>query len=286
MAHSIHSIIKYKKMNNFCIVSEALTPDKTATISALAAIVAAIITGIVAIGGYILTSKNNTKLSFINTATASRIKWMAEVRELLSDFITFLPQYNPFILEKIKNTTDEFDFTNEYFNLNKLIKTKTKLELLLGSKGKDCNLQNNEDNKELNVVKSIEEAFSIVNQLNIFFMMYNCGSSSENDNLAQELSEDFCNKILENIECKSFQGTNLDDNKRKLAYLLNSTKVNTEKLLKHIYIIDINLSIKEIINKDLKSKVDDIIKNSQDSLKFEWERVKNESKKGDYKKKK
>lgn len=268
-------------MGIFFIVAETQTKDIPASISAWAAVFAAIITGIVAIGGYILTSKNNTKLSFINTATASRIKWMSEIRELLSDFITFLPQYNPFVLQKIKTT--EFDFTNDYFNLNKLIKTKTKLELLLGSKGQDCNLENNEDDIDLKVVDSIKEAFDIVNQLNIFFTMYACCSENENENLVKELDDNFCEEILENMDNRIFKGTNLKDNRSKLFYLLSSTKINREELLKHIYIVDINLSIKEIINKNLKSKIDDIVKNSKELLKDEWERVKKESKKGDYK---
>ena len=255
---------------------------ETTYIAASAAIIAAIISGLVAIGGYILTSRNNTKLSFINTATASRIKWMSEVRELLSDFITFLPQYNPFVLGKIKN--DEFDFTNDYFNLNKLIKIKTKLELLLGSKEKECNRESNEDDRDLKVLNSVKEAFDIVNKLNIFFTMYLCNSQNENENLATELDEDFCEKILENLEYRFFQGNKFKDNREKLIYFLSSTKGSNEEFLKHVYIVNINSSIKDIINKELNSKVNEIVKNSQESLKFEWERVKKESKKGDLKK--
>lgn len=46
-------------MGIFFIVAETQTKDIPASISAWAAVFAAIITGIVAIGGYILTSKNN-----------------------------------------------------------------------------------------------------------------------------------------------------------------------------------------------------------------------------------
>lgn len=60
-------------MEKFFMVTET----QSQSVSAWAAVFAAIITGIVAIGGYALTTKNNTKLSFINTATASRIKWIA-----------------------------------------------------------------------------------------------------------------------------------------------------------------------------------------------------------------
>ena len=261
-------------MNSFFIVAET----QTQSISAWAAVFAAIITGIVAVGGYILTTKNNTKLSFINTATSSRIKWIAEVRELLSDFITFLPQYNPFILEKIKK--NDFDFTNEYFNLNKLIKTKTKLELLLGSKDKG---NNNKNYKDFKVINSINEVFNIVNQLNIFFTMYTCISESENFNLAAELDESFCQNFLKNLDFRFFIGTNFKSSKDKLAYFLTLTNGNDEKFLKHICITDINLSIKNIIKKDLDAKINDIVSNSQDLLKYEWERVKAESKFGDLK---
>lgn len=254
------------------------------SISAWAAVIAAIITGVVAIGGYVMTSKNNTKSSYINTATASRIKWIAEVRELLSDFITFLPQYNPFILKKIKEEKEEFDFTNDYLNLNKLIKIKTKLELLLGSKGKDCNDENNIEDKDLKVLKSVKDAFNIVNQLNIFFTMYYCISKSENNNLVEELDEDFCKKILKKLDGKIFPGMiEFNSNRERLVYFLSETVVVTEEYLKHIYITNINSSIKDIINQELNSKVNEIVKNSQEALKFEWERVKEESKKGDLK---
>ena len=255
---------------------------ETTYIAASAAIIAAIISGLVAIGGYILTSRNNTKLSFINTATASRIKWMSEVRELLSDFITFLPQYNPFVLGKIKN--DEFDFTNDYFNLNKLIKIKTKLELLLGSKEKECNRESNEDDRDLKVLNSVKEAFDIVNKLNIFFTMYLCNSQNENENLATVLDENFCEKLLEKLDSSFFQGNDFKDNREKLIYFLSSKNGSNEEFLKHVYIVNINSSIKYIINKELNSKVEEIVKNSQEALKFEWERVKKESKKGDLKK--
>lgn len=257
---------------------------ETTYIAASAAIIAAIISGLVAIGGYILTSRNNTKLSFINTATASRIKWIAEVRELLSDFITFLPQYNPFILKKIKEEKEEFDFTNDYLNLNKLIKIKTKLELLLGSKGKDCNDENNIEDKDLKVLKSVKDAFNIVNKLNIFFTMYLCNSQNENENLATELDENFCEKLLEKLDSSFFQGNDFKDNREKLIYFLSSKNGSNEEFLKHVYIVNINSSIKYIINKELNSKVEEIVKNSQEALKFEWERVKKESKKGDLKK--
>lgn len=269
-------------MEKFFMVTET----QSQSVSAWAAVFAAIITGIVAIGGYALTTKNNTKLSFINTATASRIKWIAEVRELLSDFITFLPQYNPFILEKIKNKQDEFDFTNDYFNLNKLIKIKTKLELLLGSKGKDCNNENNTEDKDLNVFKSVKEAFDIIKNLNIFFTMYLCNSEKENENLASVLDENFCEKLLEKLDSSFFQGNDFKDNREKLIYFLSSKNGSNEEFLKHVYIVNINSSIKYIINKELNSKVEEIVKNSQEALKFEWERVKEESKKGDLKKKK
>jgi sigma54-dependent transcription regulator len=103
-----------------------------------------IIVAFIALCGVVITVifniSNTRKQLFINTVTSSRIKWMGELRELVTEFVTLVSFHD---LKSVE--------TGEYRgkHLDKVISTKIRIKLQL-------NYQGSKDKEIINVIERLQ----------------------------------------------------------------------------------------------------------------------------------
>lgn len=223
----------------------------------LYAVFATLILGIINI--YISISTNKRTV-FVNAITSERVKWMGDLKELLSEYLSLTTYYD-------QKPTLEGELLAAY--LERLIYLQNRIKLHL----------NYIDNKD-------EEINNLIGKINIkMFGLYNV-----KDSLQMISKERF-----ENIPSEQMNEymSNVYKNKEDLEAVITSLKNNDHSTL----ISEFNKVIEEI-NKDfvkkygyegkqeLKEYTNQLVELSRRYLKIEWEKVKREAEKGKLNKKK
>lgn len=217
-----------------------------------------IIAAIIALFGVVITIifnfSNIRKQLFINTVTSSRIKWMGELKELVTEFVTLVSFHDLKNVETGKHRGKHLD---------KIISTKIRIKLQLNYQGK----------KDKEIIEVLERL-----QVN-YFELYSKIASMEkppNDRTINFLGSKQ-NNILKELEDRVHELNGKSG--IELADAIKELSINVYS--KHA----------EAFNKEfletLKNTKDDIINDNeklviltQQYLKEEWNRVKNEADNG------
>ncbi|MBE6088461.1 MAG: hypothetical protein E7206_10560 [Clostridium beijerinckii] len=216
--------------------------------------------------------EQNKKKEFINTVTSSRIKWISDVRETITEYITAIPKYNYYLLDKLMDskTIDIPQIISESFNIDRLIKINSKLKLLLNKDGVE--------DKE--ILKKSENVYNDVLQIKLLLDMYTTLEDDDVDKFSDNLHKDICNIMIEQIPSMDFEEFGIDlNNQKKISKYFQ--KYNMKYKRNHI-----NRTIEIILNDKVRKLSNELIDICQSYLKKEWERVKNESESGNLSEKK
>ncbi|MCB2339098.1 hypothetical protein [Clostridium estertheticum] len=227
------------------------------------------LTCFIGIANIVYSIVNNRKTRFINTVTTSRITWISELRNYISDYISLIPLDSSIYMDKYTNR-------NEFFQ--NFYKKKLLIELML----------NKEDDFDKNMQDVVIEIYNIVEEIYKCENLIYKGKLLDYEKLDTKSKELTINRLVED----------LDNNTAKIIKeiyieLLEITKNNiitmdAKSIIKmcefkginridDIYIICIN----KLVGK-LRDKIGNLVESSQNLLKKEWDRVKKESEKGKY----
>lgn len=228
-----------------------------------------ILTFIIGLGNIVYNIANHRKTQFINTVTASRIKWIGELRTDVVKFtdILLIDKANFFNIERDSKTGREISFsTSAYYDLNLLNKSFHKINLMLNGKGDIDN----------DIVKKIIDLKNYAYQYNLCCDICNSklGYAVKIQSLHM-LDENTINEIF--IKCNTISEYDSGKYDNKVDYL--------DKEFIYAGAHRIYDFILEILNTYFKQNIENEVKNLitllKEYLKREWERVKLESKKGD-----
>lgn len=216
--------------------------------------------------------EQNKKKEFINTVTSSRIKWISDVRETITEYIAAIPKYNYYLLSKLidSNAIDIPQIINESFNIYELIKINSKLKLLLNKDGTD--------DKE--IIKKSDKIYTDILQIKLLLDMYTTIESNDVDKFSNNLHQEICEILIKQIPTQDIKGfgNNLTIKEKVSKYY---QKYNIRYKQNHI-----NRTIEIILNDKLGKLSIELIELCQNYLKKEWERVKDESESGNLSEKK
>jgi hypothetical protein len=210
-----------------------------------------ILTFLVGLLSLFISIKNTKKVQFINTVTASRIKWMDKLRNYISEFTAL-----------ISNSRDDYGIETIWNDegLTKVMELDLKLNLLLNKDG-------DEDIKILDKIKEIKLNYTELTKL----YKYRDLKYDRQYEYHSKISNDFSKGTINNI-IETYKKSKIEDSAIR-KFLLENYKSE-----------DVQNSIYECIKlyKDKNIELTkELTKISQEYLKKEWERVKKESKNGD-----
>ncbi|WP_217560143.1 hypothetical protein [Paenibacillus sp. GbtcB18] len=218
----------------------------------------AIIVAVIALCGVIITVifniSNTRKQLFINTVTSSRIKWMGELKELVTEFVT-LVSFHDFKNVEVGE--------HRARHLDKVISTKIRIKLQLNYRG-------TKDKEIINVIERL--------QVN-YFDLYSKFTLIEKTSEEREISFLGSNQkmMLKELESRVHEldgksGKELDDAIKELSIDVYNKQVKTlnKEFLK-------NLTNTKI---DIINDTEKLVILTQEYLKEEWNRVKAEADNG------
>lgn len=208
-----------------------------------------------------LTVTNNKRTTFINTVTSSRIKWMGELRELISDYtsLIFIYDLKPILKDKE---------LREY--LDSIIKLDAKIKLHLNYDGEP-------DKKIIEVINTLTQTI-----FDFYQLAYQWDIQKQEK---RKSAENFIKLIKENDLDISFMFEPEKDwsevmnhpNYIKIKEVVKNSGLDISKL------VTFDEWARERVDnaKIQKVKVKKLVEETQTYLKIEWERVKQESKTGE-----
>jgi|GEM_PF-3424550 len=221
-------------------------------------LIAIIVTFITAVISLIISIRSSRRTQFINTVTSSRINWIGELRELVSEYISLVYIYDK---KPILKGSELMGY------LDKILKLDARITLQL-------NYKDDEDKK---IIKKVNMLTKIIMD------SYNLDSIWEQRKFEQEqLFNDF-RKVLE-------------DNKINMEFMLQeeidkiidhpdyakAKEVIIKKGLDPTRLIELDLRERDIVKraKEQQHIINQLVEDVQTYLKYEWERVKLEAEKG------
>lgn len=240
-------------MDTFKFFFESLEAKDFVTLAGI------LLTFIVGVCGVIIGIRSNKKTIFVNAVTTERVKWMADLKQLLSEYLSLISYYEdkPFYEGAEKVT---------FFERLLYLQNKIKLHL------------NYEDSTD-------EEINQLIDKINIkIFGLYESKKVlvlPANKRL-ESIPEEKMQKYIENVISKDPKG-------------LSFEQIVKQKD-PDVFINFINKVLIEI-NRDYRAKygyqgrdeligyTNDLVEKSRRYLKSEWEKVKDEAQKGRLKKK-
>lgn len=244
-----------------------MTIDKE-TITAIGVI----LTAGISLLNLLANGEQNKKKEFINTVTSSRIKWISDVRETITAYIDEIPKYNYYLLTKLQQSSkiDIPGIIYENFNVRNLRKINSKLKLLLNKNGTD----------DIKILEKIDEIYNNVIQGKLLLDMYTTKDVDDIDKLSDNLYEETCEILIRQAPSNDFKdfSVELPINKKISRYYQD---YNVDYKMNPI-----NRTIELILNDKLENLSLELVDLSQDYLKKEWERVKDESESGNLSEKK
>ncbi|MEH7046824.1 hypothetical protein V7055_25930 [Bacillus thuringiensis] len=240
-----------------------LTTEKKATnITLIATIISGAVTASIGIFTLLSNLYTNKKNLFVNTITAERVKWMGELREHVSEFLTLVTYHN----EKNKST-DQKD-KSEYIDNVLRLSAKIKLHL------------NYLDRKDQKIIKIVNE---LTNDIRKIFETNSLISSLTND--------EYINMLLEPKESEI--GKEIEKQHKKFPKMYNrpldtNDMERIDKIVRTQYeglvLEEINIE-NEALSKRMHNNPQKLLSLTQAYLKDEWNRVKAEAEVGNITKK-
>ncbi|MDM5235326.1 hypothetical protein QUF83_03695 [Bacillus cereus] len=241
-----HSII------GFTVATEKKEVNK----AFIAAILTGIITGLIGLLTLWYNLKNNKKTLFVDTITAERVKWMGQLREHVSEFLTLVTYHNE------KSILRDQQEKSEY--IDNVVKLATKIKLHL----------NYRDRRDQKILKIIDEFVSDITKVYSTVSLYEKGPQKRIEHLIGPKVSEIQKEIA--MRCSDFA-------KRKKQGL-TSTEIND--ILKNVF--------KEFVHKThenskeeakalrlrLEANSSKLLSLTQAYLKDEWNRVKEEAESG------
>ncbi|MEW4425901.1 hypothetical protein AB1I68_00240 [Paenibacillus pabuli] len=225
------------------------------TISQWFTLVAVIVTLTVGIINLVSSLTTNKRTVFVNAVTSERVKWMGQLRELLSEYLMLTTYYEQRPILKGKEQTDYFE---------KLIFLKNRIQLHLNPTGDD-------DKKIIDLTEKINDKLFKVYKANELLDVPEADRFrfALNDNTV--FKENVVKLLLE-LPGKESTSEAYNDFNAKLNKEIDS--------FNNGYKGDYGYSLRD----DLASYSKELVRLSSSYLKKEWERVKREAKKGKFKK--
>lgn len=246
-----HSII------GFTVATEKKEVNK----AFITAIATAIATGVIGLLNLWYNLKNNKKTLFVDTITAERVKWMGQLREHVSEFLTLVTYH----IEKNKDATqkDKSEYVDNVFRLA----AKIKLHL------------NYLDRKDQKIIKIVDE---FTNDIKKIFEAASLGDPLEDEVMnellepkqaeidieAKKRYEDFTEKHQRPLTMEEMARIDRFVFKDYQALVLNEIKRENEALIKR-----------------MDTNPQKLLSLTQAYLKDEWNRVKAEAESGNITKK-
>ncbi|MEC2256989.1 hypothetical protein P9H08_09900 [Bacillus cereus] len=227
----------------------------------ITAIVTGIITGLIGLLTLWYNLKNNKKTLFVDTITAERVKWMGQLREHVSEFLTLVTYH----IEKNKDATqkDKSEYVDNVFRLA----AKIKLHL------------NYLDRKDQKIIKIVDE---FTNDIKKIF---------ETASLGDPLEDEVMNKLLEpkqaeiDIETKKRYKNFSKKHKRSLT-IADMAKIDKFVIKDYqALVLDEIKREEEALIKRMDTNPQKLLSITQAYLKDEWNRVKEEAESGNISKK-
>ncbi|MGG0703401.1 hypothetical protein [Bacillus paramobilis] len=239
-----HSII------GFTVATEKKEVNK----AFITAIFTGIITGIIGLLTLWYNLKNNKKTLFVDTITAERVKWMGQLREHVSEFLTLVTYH----IEKNKDATqkDKSEYVDNVFRLA----AKIKLHL------------NYLDRKDQKIIKIVDE---FTNDIKKIF---------ETASLGDPLEDEVMNKLLEPKQAEiTIEIEKRYEEARQKSTLTMKGMARIDKLVIKDYQALVLNEIQrenEALIKRMDSNPQKLLSLTQAYLKDEWNRVKAEAESG------
>lgn len=242
-----HSII------GFTVATEKKEVNK----AFITAIVTAIATGLIGLLTLWYNLKNNKKTLFVNTITAERVKWMGELREHVSEFLTLVTYHN-----EINKSTDPKD-KSEY--IDKVLRLGTKIKLHL----------NYLDRKDQKIIRIVDE---FTNDIRRIF---------EKASLKNSLSEqEYVNKLLEPKQDEMSEKLKQEYKKQSKKKKGSLTSIEAERINNFVtkdfeaVVLDESHHENELLLNRMNNNPKKLLSLTQAYLKDEWNRVKDEAESG------
>lgn len=230
------------------------------TISQWVTLGAVLVTLIVGLINLFSSLRTNKRTTFVNAVTSERVKWMGQLRELISEYLQLTTYYERKPILKGKEHDDFFE---------RLVYLQHRIKLHMNHTG--------EPDREINeLIKRINEKIFEIYQANDLLKI---PPEDRLQHLLSSSNETFKKKLIQ----KQKEGT--------LSQVLNSeeSKENVIQFLNEI-IEEYNKEFKQKNGysgrNQLEKDVQDLVDKTTEYLKIEWERVKDEANKGRLKKQK
>lgn len=239
-----HSII------GFTVATEKKEVNK----AFITAIFTGIITGIIGLLTLWYNLKNNKKTLFVDTITAERVKWMGQLREHVSEFLTLVTYH----IEKNKEATqkDKSEYVDNVFRLA----AKIKLHL------------NYLDRKDQKIIKIVDE---FTNDIKTIF---------ETASLGDPLEDEVMNKLLEPKQAEiTIEIEKRYEEARQKGPLTMEDMAKIDKFVIKDYqalVLDEIKREEEALIKRMDTNPPKLLSLTQAYLKDEWNRVKEEAESG------
>lgn len=246
-----HSIIGYK------LATEKKTINKTFVATIIAGIVTAFI-GVITLWSNFRTNRKNL---FVNTVTAERVKWMGQLREHVSEFLTLVTYHNE------KNIDADQKERNEY--LDNVLRLAAKIKLHL----------NHLDRKDQKIIKIVDE---FTNDIRKIF---------ETTILEKLTEEELIDLLIEpkrpEIDKEIKKRTSNSNKKQKRPLDMNGiSKIQDEVFIEYgKLVIEEFKNDNETLRKRMDNNPKKLLSLTQAYLKDEWNRVKKEAESGNITKK-
>lgn len=217
-----------------------------------------IIAAIIALFGVIITViynfSNTRKQLFINTVTSSRIKWMGELKELITEFVTLVSFHD------LKNVESG---ESRGKHLDKVISTKIRIKLQL-------NYQGPKDKEIIQVIERLQ-----VNYFELYSMVASMETTrEERSKIFFTSNQSIILKELESRvhELEGLSGKELDTAIKELSIDVYSKQAQS---FNKTFLENLRNKKTGIIN-----DADKLVILTQEYLKEEWNRVKEEADNG------
>lgn len=213
-----------------------------------------LVTFIVGIINIFVSLGTNRRTVFVNAVTSERVKWMSELKELVSEYLSLVTYYEQKAFLEGENLTTYFE---------RLIYLQNKIKLHL----------NYTDAKDQEIISLIEK----INKK--FFALYNMKT-------ILDLPE---GKRLESLPVDYIESAikaSFGQDKELFKSIVANPNLNNEKMeqLRNKTIENLNVNIKKDFGNqfpnELKADTANLVDKVRKYLKEEWEKVKEEAKKG------
>lgn len=216
-----------------------------------------IATLVISVANFIYSFLNSKKTLFVNTITSQRVKWMGELREQVSEYISLVSLYDDKYISQVGSERGTY--------LDTVTKLAAKIKLHLNYKGE----------KDIEIMGLVEALKS-----DTMALYYTVNLSQKNtEEKIMYLGDEFQNTLQTNLNAYisshdvDFSGQNMLDILHKaftVAWNQTATEF-TQEFLKNA------VSLRE----RLQTNTEQLTSKTQEYLKDEWNRVKDEANQGD-----